>query len=1168
MAEMLTPQQQAAVSDRGGRLLVSAAAGSGKTKVLVDRLMSYLLDPVSPANLDDFLIITYTKAAAAELRGKIAAKLVEKIAEQPDNRHLQRQMQRLYLTKISTVHAFCADLLREHAYLLDIAGDFRVAEESECQQLQDSAMNSVLEKAYETISQNLEFRTFVDTQGLGRDDRTIPQIVMQVYSSARCHLNPDAWLQKCLDMQDVSAVTDVSETVWGAYLIKDLHDALDGWITALSNCIHLAEKADAMEKPTALLEQTRQQLQTLRNSASWDEIVQNSDIDFGRLVFSKKITDFELADQIKAVRSACKKNIEKRLSRFSDSSEQIIHDLADSLASLRGLIALVRQFTSAYDSIKKSRRVLDFSDLEHKTLDLLLGKNRTGATAAVQQIEARFREVMVDEYQDTNAVQDAIFSVLTQKRQNCFMVGDVKQSIYQFRLADPGIFLQKYNNYLPAEYAQAGQGRKVLLSSNFRSSGGIISAVNDVFSKCMTPKVGGLSYGQDEALREGIAHQHLDCPDVSLHCIRVQEDTYAEEANFVAMQIKTLLDGKHMVRQGDTLRQITPGDIVILLRSPGSVGSDFCNALERSGIRCKTGNTTDLLQTEEVSTLCSLLQVLQNPLQDIALIAVLSSRVFGFTADDLANIRGQSKQMLFYNALRNSSLKKSSDFLHMYTLLRNEVKLKGISQLIELVFQITKLDSMFAALPDGEQRLENLRAFCQIASNFEAMGEYSLQSFMEYLDSMRERGIAPANETADADSVTIMSIHKSKGLEFPVVFLCGLSRAFNSENARAQVLCDKELGLGLACVDIKNRVRYPSVAKRAIAAKILADGISEEMRVLYVAMTRAKDRLIMTYASRYLDTELSELAMEMDMCPPELLNVGVDCPGKWVLYAAMRRIEAGNLFKLAGRTPATELSEDTWTICVEVADEEVLPVVGDEQVQTNLPYETIQKIKAGLCENYRYQNATTAPSKLTATQLKGRIKDMEAAENTVQIPHSYVPESFSKIRNRGVDYGNAIHAVMQYIDFCACTDAVGIKNEIERLVAEQYISREQADMVDVNKIFDFTTSEIGKRLSNCKQLLREFKFSLLVDAKDYIPDLDNEAVLLQGVVDCAIIDDEAITIIDFKTDNVTSETMMSSAEGYKMQVSTYAKAMERIFQLPVKEKLLYYFRLGKFVACE
>ena len=1168
MAEKLTPQQLQAVEDRGGKLLVSAAAGSGKTKVLVDRLLKYLNDPVNPANLDDFLIITYTKAAASELRGKIAAKLTEAIAAQPENRHLQRQMQRLFLTKISTVHGFCGDLLREFAYKLDLSADFRVADENECSEIRETVLSELLDRAYESAGENSDFRAFVDTQGLGRTDKLVSEIVLKVYDSARCHLDPEKWLDGCLRDADVEGLTDAAQTVWGKYLIDDLFSYLDGQIEVMRKCAELAEAADGMQKVAINLRDTLYQLQNLRNAESWDAVVARKDIDYGRLTFPRKGIDPELAERIKACRSACKKGLEKRLRTFTDESEQVLEDLSQSAAGARGLIALVRQFGADFDRAKRSRRCVDFGDLEHKTLDLLLGASRSGPTAAAREISGRFREIMVDEYQDSNGVQDAIFMALTDQKQNCFMVGDVKQSIYQFRLADPGIFLKKYHDYVHAGDAELGQGRKIMLNANFRSGGEVVDAVNDVFADCMSPAVGGLVYGADEMLREGIPHIQLPDPAIELYGIEVKEDTYEEESTFVATRIAELLDGSHFVRDGENLRPIREEDIVILLRSPGSVGNHFQRALENRGIRCSTGGGMDLLKTQEIAVLRSLLQTIANPQQDIPLIATLASPVFGFTADDLAAFRAKQKRGSVYDALRTDESPKTVAFLETLALLRREARMNTLAQLVEKIFTLTRMDSIYAAMDGGEVKRENLQAFYQLAADFEVTSRRELNQFLEHLDALEEKGLMTTGEAASG-SVTIMSIHKSKGLEFPVVFLCGLGREFNRESLRAQVLCDKELGLGLSVADTVNRIRYPAISKRAIVAKTASESLSEEMRVLYVAMTRPKDRLIMTYASKTLQGDLQELALRFDIGGAEQLTKDAVCPGEWVLLSAIQRTEAGALHALGGRPAQTRVSDNPWLIrVVEVlqAESEVTKTAMEERM---LPESTIERLQKALSFHYAHNAATQAPSKMTATQRKGRIKDQEAAENAVEpreISHTWRKPSFLGETVQGKTYGSAIHAVMQYIPYEGCTDAKSVDLKIAELVERGFITAEAAAMADRRRIAAFFETDIGRKLRGGADYVREFKFSILDDGENYGDGLQGEQVLLQGVVDCAIIEDDGVTIIDFKTDYVTEETMPELVARYRMQVQTYAQAMARIYQRKVKASYLYFFRLNRFVA--
>ncbi len=1161
MAEQLTPQQRLAVENRGGSLLVSAAAGSGKTKVLVDRLLSYITDPVDPANVDDFLIITFTEAAAAELRGKIAAKLTERIAEEPGNRHLQRQMQRLYLAQISTVHAFCSGLLRENAHRIDIAGDFRIAMESECTELQMRAIEKVLENAYTNAGKDPDFRSLIDTQGYGRDDRRIPQIILKIYNSAICHADPDAWLSLCLENMYVTEKTDASETIWGKYLIEDLHEYLDLQIDTMQKLADAAGARDDMENPGILFRSIVLMLKDLRDTDTWDGIHQKRALDFGRLTFKQQAGKTELADQMRIARKACTDNLEKRLTVFADDSQQLLSDIRDSIPAVRGLITLVKRFRDTYERLKRSRRVLDFNDLEHKTLDLLTGKTRGGPTAVAKDVASRFLEVMVDEYQDTNAVQDAIFQAITVQKNNCFMVGDVKQAIYQFRLADPNIFLSKYHCFASAETARNGQGRRVVLSNNFRSCGAVIAAVNDIFRLCMSQKLGGLTYGDDEALYEGVPHTALDEPEVELYGIDVRSDTYQEEASFVAQRIVELTDGSHYIREGDGTRPICAGDIAILLRSPGTVGEEFRYAIEMRGIRCVTDNTPDMLQTEEIATLRSLLQIVDNPLKDIPMLAVLTSCVFGFTADEIANIRINDRSGSIYEAMQKDSGKKVREFLGIFELLREEARTSDLSRLLQRIFALTKLDCIYGAKSDGDRRLENIYAFCQLAASYEANGQYDILRFLEQLESMDARGV-PSPVAADAsNAVRLLSIHKSKGLEYPVVFVSAMSKRFSTQSFKEPVFCDKELGLGFICVDDQNRIKYPSLAKRAIAAKMRAEEHSEDMRVLYVALTRARDRLIMTYADKGLEKRLKNLAARAAVSQTELVTLDAGGIGDCILLTALKRTESGEFFRMIDSVPAAGVSEYPWLVRVCSAPDDVAncAIIPEDKPQ-EMPAETVERLKQSLQFVYRYKDATVIPSKLTATQLHVlNGKDSHSFHRNWRKP-SFVTEDLD-----GTTYGSAVHLFMQFVRYKACDSIENIRQEIARLTDQGYLTIQQSSLINCSKILKFFQTELGEKLRS-GNVLREFQFSLLEDSGKYSNTVSGEKVLLQGVVDCALIEPDGITVIDYKTDRVTEDTVMDAVDRYRQQIDVYADALARIYQLPIKSKQLYMFHLDRFVA--
>ena len=682
---------------------------------------------------------------------------------------------------------------------------------------------------------------------------------------------------------------------------------------------------------------------------------------------------------------------------------------------------------------------------------------------------------------------------------------------------------------------------------------------------CMSEEVGGLQYTDAEALIEGIPHIPIGEPEIELWGIRTAGDTYAEEAAFVAKRITELLDGTHCVRQGDTLRPIVPEDIVILLRSPGSVGMEYVRALEACGIRCASGSGDDLLEAEEITVLRALLQIISNPRQDIPLLAVLASPAFGFTAEDLALLRCGCRSGSLYDTLLGSKEPKAAAFLECLTALRGAAAMGTLAELFERIFNLTRLDTVYSAMTDGSVRREKLQSFYQLTVDFANRSGDDLDRFLNHLEGLEKRGV-PTGSEETSGCVTLMSIHKSKGLEFPVVFLCGLSRRFNQESLRAQVLCHKEMGLGLSCVDRENRVRYPTISKAAISARIARESLSEEMRVLYVAMTRPKDRLIMTYASDSLDKDISGMALRMNISGPLAMTRDVSCPGAWVLYAALHRAEAGEFFALGARPAETQVSSLPWLIRVVDGDGGEGEYLEETEETVLAPGPDLQKLREALSFRYPHEAATRTPSKQTATQRKGRLKDQEASEFAQpqkEPTRSWKTASFLGTAPHGTAYGTAVHAAMQYLRFEACGSVEETKAEISRLVAEVFLTEEQGDMIPVAKLSRFFATELGQKLKT-GQILREFKFSILDDASAYGENLEGEQVLLQGVVDCALIEPDGITVVDFKTDYLTDETVDAITARYKPQVETYADALRRIFRKPIKGKALYYFHTEEF----
>ena len=568
--------------------------------------------------------------------------------------------------------------------------------------------------------------------------------------------------------------------------------------------------------------------------------------------------------------------------------------------------------------------------------------------------------------------------------------------------------------------------------------------------------------------------------------------------------------------------------------------------------------------TEEVAALRSFLQTISNPLLDIPLVATLTSRVFAFSAADLAQIRGDNRNISVFDSLCNSSLTKANAFVKKLNYLRQYSRIHTLSDLILEIFRICNYDRIFAADRNGFERTENLQTFCKLLSNYESAGHRTLDQLLDHLSALEEKGIAANEGAKPSGSVEILSVHKSKGLEYPVVFLGGLSRSFNMTDASEQLLRHKHLGLGLSFVNREKRIRFPTIAKKAIAKRILSDNLSQEMLVLYVAMTRARDRLIMTYAVSNLQKQIADTVNQMDHSDPLLLTTTATCPGDWVLYAALHRTEAAPLYQLGGYPRRREVSDRPWHI--EVVDGGTISAQMNlvEATPEKMPADAVLKISKSLAFSYPHQMATTIPSKLTATELKGRQLDEEVAENAKTDDKRRVHWKLPTDSNAGIAYGTALHAVMQYISYSACDCVENIQAELDRLVRENFISQEQANAVDIQSIAAFFETGIGKMARNGK-VLREFKFTVLQDSSEYFDVATGDMILLQGVIDLAILDDDGIIVVDFKTDRVSGDNLKSAAEAYFPQVRAYSKALEQIYRKPVKKSLLYFFRLGEFV---
>jgi len=1178
-----TPEQQAAIDAREANILVAAAAGSGKTRVLVERLMDQV---DAGADVSRFLIITYTRAAAEELRGRILEEIRDREAIRP-SRHFERQRALLYSADIGTIHGFCSKLIREFSHVLGTNPDFRTADETEARLLLRTALEDTLELRYRDPEAYPGFAELADTVSEGRRDQALIDTVLDVHQKLQSHAYPEQWAREQLDALDLHGKRDARETSWGRFLLDATQQEAVYWLDEMHRLRDSLRDSEVYENAYgANFEETIAHLSRLVGASKqgWDETSACFPVTFTRL----KTVKGGAPPRVKSLRDGCKDAMKKLASVFDLPSYELFADMKAVRPVIGALVELVLDVDRAYAQEKTRRSCLDFSDLEHLAVRLLVDEETGAPTEAAGELAARYTEVMVDEFQDVSAVQDLLFRALGEYGARVFMVGDVKQSIYRFRLADPRIFLGYYHRF--PTVSDDGLRRKVLLSKNFRSRPGILDAVNFLFRRIMSETLGEMAYGDEEALYPG--REDVDCTQsgVALDVLNLKglpkdgtDDRVMAEARHIGAQIRALHEDEGYAW----------GDFAILLRSVSGKAGRYEKALGELNIPVQKSGGADFFYTEEVATIFSLLQVIENPRQDVPLVGLLRSPLFCFTPDELAAIRLVQKDGSFYEALvtyadvGNGSKpfradSKCTQFLADLTRYREEAPDMPVDQFLWYLMDRTNALSIFGARVNGAQRRENLLALLAYAKRAVSGGCLSLFDFVQLLEKRLEQGDAPKPASSgDANAVTIMSVHKSKGLEFPVVFLPDLAKRFNQQDTIKQILVHPNLGLGTIRRDLERKIRYSTLPRTAIARQIRQETLAEELRVLYVAMTRARERLVMTVTLDDADKTLSELAhLTGDPVSPYVLEASGNM-ARWVLLPAMLRPEAVTLRGEAEDVPLAAC-DYPWIVrridCVPVGADLVsaLWMQGRHKVcpyvETNIQPDA--DFVRAMEYVYPYDAAVNLPSKLTATELKGRALDREASEEAVAYGTKKPPAIFRQpdftLEHRPptpAERGTATHLVMQYIDFARTDTLAQVEAEIARLAGEGHIPERLAPAIDAGSIFAFFQSPLGQRVCAAPVLRREFKFSLLMPAGDLLEvEEADEQVLLQGVIDCYLEDPDGLVLIDFKTDYVPPGGLAAKAAEYAGQMTAYAYALERITGKRVKETLLYFFGAGEAVG--
>ncbi len=884
----------------------------------------------------------------------------------------------------------------------------------------------------------------------------------------------------------------------------------------------------------------------------WDSAREKLPIAFPRFGVVRNSPDPELSDHIKDIWAQCKTAAKGYAAVMASPSDKLIRELCETAPAMHALFALTMRFDRAYADEKRRRGELDFADLEHMAVELLTTPDG-GITETAQALRRRYREIMVDEYQDINGVQETIFNALSNDGGNLFSVGDVKQSIYRFRLADPGIFTEKYLSYSDLDDATDSEPVRIMLRENFRSRQEIINAANRVFACCMSEELGDIEYDENAALRYGATSydDSVPVPEMTVYSLEPDgdeesPDKAAIEASAIAAKIKSLIDSELPISDGGTVRPLRYGDIAILLRSANTVGAVYRRELAKAGIPVIGGNSGGFFSSIEISTLISLLGIIDNPRQDIPLIATLRSPVFGFDADELSAIRAYDKKSDFYTALTLAAedSEKCADFLKLLHRLRELASESDICSLLWDIYTLTDIMPVCTALGDGEERRRNLLLMPELAKRFESSSEHGLRRFVRRLLKLQERGEEPGKADL-GNAVRIMTVHKSKGLEFPVVFLCDTARRFNKSDSRSPVLIHPKLGLAPRYTDTERKIEYPTLAYSAVKMRLEREMLSEEMRLLYVALTRAKEYLFISAAIKEPGKKLSKMASLATFPMSSELLRNAASPADWLIYACMSD-DSGSL-KLNIELPSAANDED-----VEAASAQV-------EASPELKAEILRR----LAFEYPYSGALALPSKLTASELKDE-EDTESFSLSPSRKSDFaLPELIAgDAPLTAAERGTATHQALEHMDYSKCGDLDGIRSEISRLAAMGFISDRQAEVIDASAILRLFKSETGRRILSADVLHREFRFSLLCNASVLLPDAADEEVLLQGVMDCCIEEDSELIVIDYKTDRVFGDALKERAESYHGQLRAYAYAAEHIFGKRVRECILYFLCNG------
>lgn len=1216
MATMWTAEQQKVIDLRNRNILVSAAAGSGKTAVLVERIIQRITDEREPVDVDRMLIVTYTEAAASEMKERIAAAIEKQLEQRPGDARLEQQAALIHTAPITTIHSFCLSVIRDHFHVIGIDPGFRIVEEGELKLLKQDVLDELLEECYEKGDE--EFLEFTEKFGRGKNDRRIEELILKLYEFSCSYPCPGKWLDSCVmaykseDMLSSGFVKNAELRVRRRG--KDIGGILD-------RALKICEEPDGPYMYADMIESDRKYLDRIIKAEDFEAMYDAvNGFAWKRLSTKRDETvSPEKKEEVKKLRKQAKKLVEGLQAAYFYAPWQVwAEDMRDASGSMATLSGLVKQFSKLLGEKKRSRNMIDFNDMEHFALSILTEEKdgHTAPSRVAEEYQERFEEVMIDEYQDSNLVQEAILTSVSRMEKgqnNIFMVGDVKQSIYRFRLSRPELFMEKYDTYTLEDSAC----QRVDLHKNFRSRPEVLDSANYLFEQIMQRGFGGIEYDENAALYPGADFPEkpedtdsgfsyrtelllMDKKEAAVRTAEGGGDAKKAEARMIARRIRELTDsGMVYDRAEGTCRRVRYRDIVILTRSIKGWAESFSSVLAEEGIPAYSVSREGYFETYEVSVLMDYLRILDNARQDLPLAAVLTSPFGGLDVQELARIRLAFPELPFYEAYvryaetedlpeeEGKTREKLESFYGQIAYFRRKVPYTPIHELLAEIIDRTGYGTYISAMPGGAQRQANVEMLVEKAAAFEGTSYKGLFNFIRYIEQLRKYDVDYGEAgilDEQADTVRIMSIHKSKGLEFPIVFAAGMGKAFNMQDVRGSVILHPELGAGLDVVDLEQRTKAPTFLKKMIQEEAALESLAEEMRVLYVAVTRAKEKMILTgvcdvsenLEERIREAENGENRAEEEGRPGQMelyrLEEAKTCLD-WIIPAVF----SGKDGRIRRDCPVEVRLFTAEDLQCEKEAEHTADVLARDTLEhwdctrRHAP-EYAERLKSQMEYVYPWEAEGQMKLKFTVSELKKRTSlQKEAGEEMYQEPEvvPLIPRFLTEEETlTGASRGSAYHKLLELLDFTENYDDGLLAQVIRENKAAGKLTGEMADCIRTEDILHFLNCESGRRMARAAaqgKLYREQPFVLGVPSEEIYPeDRSGETILVQGIIDVYFEEPDGLVVLDYKTDQVRAADELK--EKYHAQLDYYAQALEQLTEKHVKEKIIYSFTLRKEIA--